>query len=114
MAKSTRKHPTFADCMTMMRSRDAQVQEDGFHFLRDQVPGHVDAIFEAFRTENDPGLKRWLLELLTFARDARLTPMFVAHLDHADESLRHWAEAGLRSLDTKEARTALFAAGRRG
>jgi hypothetical protein len=114
MAKSTRKHPTFADCMTMMRSRDAQVQEDGFHFLRDQAHGHVDALVEAFRSESDPGLKRWLLELLTFARDAQLTQMFVAHLDDADEGLRHWAEVGLRTLDTKEARTALFAAGRRG
>jgi hypothetical protein len=113
MAKSTRKHPTFTDCMTMMRSRDAQVQEDGFHFLRDQVHGNVEALVESLRTESNPALTRWLLELLTFARDVRLIPMFVAHLHDADEGLRHWAEIGLRNLDTKEARTALFAAGRR-
>ena len=100
--------------MTMMRSRDAQVQEDGFHFLRHQAGDHVDALVAAFRAESDEGLRRWLLELLTFARDARLTELFVAYLGDPDEGLRHWAEVGLRTLDTKEARTALFAAGRRG
>jgi hypothetical protein len=114
MTKSRRKHPTFADGMTMMRSRDPQAQEDGFGIVQDQVNAYVAELVDAFHLENERGLKSWLLELLASAREPSLTALFVAQLNSADESLRHWAEVGLRKLHTKEARTALFAAGRRG
>jgi hypothetical protein len=97
----------------MMGSRDPQVREDGFHFLWHQASLHVDALVDAFKTEVDHGLKCWLLELLGLARDPRLTDLFISLLDDADERFRFWAERGLRDLDTKEARTALFAAGKR-
>jgi len=38
-------------------------------------------------------------------------PFLLEHLNDENESIRDWAVRGLRDLDTKEARTALWRAG---
>ncbi|MGN9807741.1 hypothetical protein ACTMSW_00050 [Micromonospora sp. BQ11] len=56
--------------------------------------------------EADQGLRCWLLELIGDARSPRAFALLVEELHSRDESLRDWAERGLR-LDTKESRPVL-------
>ncbi|WP_394613900.1 HEAT repeat domain-containing protein [Lentzea sp. JNUCC 0626] len=98
----------FDECMRMMRRRDPQAREDGFWTLRPHAAEHLDELIAAFRTEEDHGLRCWLLELIGDARSPEALPILVEHLDHEDESFASWAATGLQKLDTKEARTALY------
>lgn len=103
--------PRFQECMRLMRMRDPQMQEDGFHILQSQAPLYTQQLMHEFAQETDPGLRCWLLELLAEARDLRALPLFLEYL-HGDEScLKTMAIRGLRQLDTKEARRALWEAG---
>ena len=91
--------------MRLMRSRDPQRQEDGFHTLLPVAGEHIDALLEEFRAERDDhGLRCWLLELIGEARSAKGLPVLADQLGSPDEALRYRAECGLRLLDTKEAR----------
>ncbi|MET9228205.1 HEAT repeat domain-containing protein [Lentzea sp. NPDC003310] len=98
----------FDEAMWLMRRHDPQKAEDGFALLRPHAAEHVGELIEAFRGEEDRGLRCWLLELIGYARSSEALPLLVEYLDHEDESLASWAESGLRELDTKEARTALY------
>jgi hypothetical protein len=97
--------------MRLMRKRDPQMQEDGFHLLRDQAHKYTQQLMNEFAQETDPGLRCWLLELLGEARDPKTFPLFVEYLQSDNESLRSWAIRGLKLLNTKEARRALWEAG---
>ncbi|MDX8148317.1 HEAT repeat domain-containing protein [Lentzea sp. BCCO 10_0061] len=98
----------FDEALWLMRRHDPQKAEDGFGLLRQIAAEHVDELVEAFRAEDDRGVRAWLLELIGDARSPEALPILVEHLDHEDESLADWAVAGLRKLDTKEARIALY------
>ncbi|MDG4827221.1 HEAT repeat domain-containing protein [Asanoa sp. WMMD1127] len=102
----------FARALRLMRRRDPQLAEDGFQRLRAVAGQHVDRLVDEFRHEPDHGLRCWLLELIGHARSPRAFELLVGQLSSDDESLRKCAERGLRLLDTKEARTALFEHGR--
>ena len=96
----------FDNAMRMMRHRDPQVQEDGFGLLEPHAAEHLDELVVAFDEEQDHGLRAWLFELIAAARDPRALPLLVQYL--SDSELRTYALHGLRRLDTKDARTALW------
>ncbi len=101
----------FHDAMRLMRSRDPQCQEDGFHQLLPHAADHLDELIAEFEQEQgDHGLRCWLLELIGAARSPEALPVLAAQLGCEDESLRDWAAAGLKKLDTPEARTLLWRA----
>ena len=105
------RFPGFAKCMAMMRKRDPQTQEDGFHWLRPHAAEFVEELLAAFHAEQkDHGLRCWLLELIGEARDPRAIPLFAEFLGSGDEQFRSWAVEGLRLLDTSESRRVLFEA----
>ena len=100
--------------MRMMRSRNPQTQDDGFHLLRPRTAEFVEELIAEFRSETkDHGLGSWLLELIGEARDPRALPLFQELITSPDESFRHWALDGLRLLDTPESRRILFEAAAR-
>jgi hypothetical protein len=65
----------------------------------------------AFATENDHGLRCWLLELIGDARSPASLPFLVSQLKSPDPDFRSWATRGLKLLGTREARQALGGAG---
>lgn len=101
----------FRDAMQRMRSRDRQRREDGFHQLLPYAADHIDDLIAQFGQERDDhGLHCWLLELIGAARSPAALPLLRAQLNSDDESLRDWAAAGLKKLDTPEARALLWRA----
>lgn len=95
----------------MMRSRDPQRQEDGYHRLLPHAADHLDALIEEFEAEQDDnGLRLWLLDLIGEAKSPAALPLLGAQLYAADESFQGWAVAGLEKLDTSESRTLLWRA----
>jgi hypothetical protein len=94
--------------MRLMRRHDPQLAEDGFEWLRAIAGEHVDELIFEFARETDHGLRCWLLELIGEARSPHAFDVLVAQLRGGDESLRCWAEQGLRLLDTKDARRVLW------
>jgi HEAT repeat protein len=105
------RFPGFQKCMQMMRKRDAQVQEDGFHWLRPHAAEFVEELIAEFRGETkDFGLRCWLVELIGEARDPRAIPLIVELLAADDERLRNRAVTALRLMNTPEARRILFEA----
>lgn len=98
----------FREAMRLMRKRDPQQQEDGFHQLLPHAAEHLDELIEQFAHEQDShGLRCWLLELIAAAASPTALPVLAAQLNSPDESLRAWAAVGLSKLSTPEARTLL-------
>ena len=93
-----------------MRSHDHQKQEDGFAWLRDHATDHLDELVVEFHRETDHGLRCWLLELIGYARSPLAVPLLTHQLHSLDEALRGRAVTGLQTLDTPEARQALYRA----
>ncbi|ROO61184.1 HEAT repeat protein [Micromonospora sp. Llam0] len=101
----------FRQAMRLMRRRDPQAREEGFHLLLQHAAEHVDELIAEFVAERDDhGLRCWLLELIGQARSAKALPILVDQMYGDDPSLRSWAVRGLESLDTKEARQELWKA----
>lgn len=96
--------------MHLMRRHDSQRREDGFAMLRVHATDYVDELVVEFHRESDHGLRCWLLELIGYARAARVLPLLVDQLHGQDEALRGWAVQGLQLLVTREARQALHRA----
>ena len=110
MSKRKVRFPGFDDCMKMMRKSDPHVQEEGFHWLRPYAAEFLDKLIAEFESEQNHGLKCWLLELVGEAKSPSAIPLLAAHLKSEDESLKSWAITGLKNLDTKEARKLLWEA----
>lgn len=101
----------FRQAMRLMRKRDPQLKEDGFHLLLPHAAEHVGELIDEFRRERDDvGLRCWLLELLGEARSPEALPVLVEQLHGDDEALRLWAVRGLEKLDTRPARQELWQA----
>lgn len=103
--------PGFQACMSLMRKKDAQLQEEGFALLLPHAQEYLEQLIDEFSRETDPGLRCWLLELIARAKDPRAFPLFLTYLQSDVCSLKTWAVYGLELLDTKEARRALWEAG---
>jgi hypothetical protein len=100
----------FHHAMRLMRGRDPQKQEDGFHQLRSHAGQHLEELITEFTDTTDHGLRCWLLELIGEAHLPDALPVLVAHLHGDDEPLRFWAVKGLEQLGTKPARHELYRA----
>lgn len=95
----------FREALALMRRRDPQLQEDGFHMLAPCASEHLDDLLAEFASErNDHGLRCWLLELISLARSTEALPVLAEQFESQDEALRVRALNGLKLLDTKEAR----------
>lgn len=97
----------FEKAMRLMRRRDPQQQEDGFGLLSDSAALYLPRLVEAFETEEDVGLRRWLLELIGSTGDERALDVLQRSLQDDDQSVRDWAVRGLERIDTRDARVAL-------
>jgi len=95
-------------CMKMMRKKDPQIQEDGFHILLPYASRYVHELIDEFQKERDHGLRCWILELIGHAKSPEAIPLLVENLKSDDESFRYWAMTGLGRLNTKESRTILW------
>jgi hypothetical protein len=104
------KFPGFKKCMAMMRKRDGQTREEGFHWLLPHAGAFVHELIEEFGKEEDLGLRCWLLELIGSAKSPDAVDFLAGQLRGDDQRLRHWATWALNNLDTKEARTLLWQA----
>jgi hypothetical protein len=98
--------------MTMLRNRkDVMAQEAGYFWLLPRIGEFVEPLLAELGAEGEPRMQGWILELLGEARDVRAFPAFVLHLFSPDESVRLWAEWGLRKLgQTREGRKMLWGA----
>lgn len=92
--------PGFEQCLQMMRSKVATIQEDGFHFLAPRAEDYLDDLIAALRSEEDSYLKGWLLGIIGEAKSPRAFPVFLEYLHSSDDTLRSWAESGLEKLNT--------------
>jgi hypothetical protein len=108
-----RREPTFEECLSLMRKRDPQLAEDGFHLLRPRAREHVSELIEAFRTEEVHSIRCWLLQLIGEARSEEAFALLCEQAVSSDESLRNWGVIGLELLDTKASRAFLFENGLR-
>ena len=102
------KFPGFKKCMAMMRKRNPQTQEDGFHWLLPHAAEYVTELIEEFGKEQDFGLRCWLLELIGAAKSPQAFDFLAGQLRSDDPQLRDRAVQALKDLDTKEARTLLW------
>jgi hypothetical protein len=92
-------------------STRAAPQEDGFQTLVPHAAEHLEELIAEFHQEHeDHGLRCWLLELIGDARSPLALPVLIEQLYGQDGALRSWAIKGLRVLDTKQAREALWRA----
>ncbi len=101
---------SFEQCLRMMRKRDPQIQEDGYHYLLARAPEYLDQLMAQFEIEQDIGVRWWLLELIGEARSPEAFLLLAECLRSDDERLRVRAIWGLKKLDTEDARRALWEA----
>ena len=102
--------PGFAKCMQLIRKHNPQLQEEGFALLRPHAHEYVDELIEEFGRETDLGLRCWILELLGESKSPRAFPLFIDVLRSNEQNLWSWTIRGLRELNSKQARQALWEA----
>jgi hypothetical protein len=103
------RFPGLKKCLAMMRNgHDPQMAEDGFHWLRPRAAEYVDELIQELPDESDHGMRCWLLELVGEARAESALPTLLEQARGNDESLRNWAMRGLKNLNSKAARTAIW------
>ena len=95
----------------MMRSSNGGVSEDGFGWLAERAAELVPQLIAAFWNDDNAAIRLWLMELIGDATSPAALPFLLERLNDGNESVRDWAVRGLRQLDTKESRTALWRAG---
>ena len=109
-----RKFPGVAKCVEMLGRRNVQgvLVDIICGELQEYAAAHAAELIAAFQSETDERLRRILLGIICEAKLPEGLPLFVEYLRSDDESLRHWSEQGLRSLNTPESRKALWEFGR--
>ena len=104
------RFPGFEKCLALMRKRDPQTQEDGFHWLLPHAGVYVRELIGEFEKEDDHGLRCWLLELIGAAKSTDALEFLAGQLRSLDRRYRVRAIAGLKDLGTSEARSLLWQA----
>jgi len=66
--------------------------------LRPRAREHIADLITEFEHETEPGLRRWLLELIGDAQDERALPLLARQLGSPDEALRSRAITGVEKL----------------
>jgi HEAT repeat protein len=110
MTKRTR-FPGFERCLKMMRHSNPAINEEGFGLLEPRAAEYLPQLIAAFWDEGNGVSRGWLMELIGTATSPAALPFLLERLHDDNESIRDWAGWGLRELNTKEARTALWRAG---
>ncbi len=109
---AARKAKFFQQCTRLMRRRDGQSKEEGYHLLLPRALEFVTELLEEAMTErNDPGLRSWLYELLRETKSPLPIDHYKSLLASVHEEERQWAVKGLKAIDTPESRKLLFEAG---
>jgi hypothetical protein len=111
-----RKYPKFpgvAVCVELIGRRNVWGGrlEVVLRELQEHAREHGAELIDAFRAEKDAWVRCILLMILADQKVPEALPVFIEHLQSDDESLRHWAILGLRTLDTHDSRKALWEAG---
>ncbi len=111
-----RKYPKFpgvAKCVEMLGRRNVQgsLLEIVLGDLQDNAAAHAADLIAAFQAQKSERVRLLLLATFCDAKLQEAMPLFVEHLRSDQENLRHWAERGLRDLNTPEARKVLWEAG---
>jgi hypothetical protein len=112
-----RQHPKFpgvAKCVELLGRRNVRgsLVDIICGELEDNAAAHATELIAAFKAETDERVRHILLGIICKTRMPEAFTLFVEHLHSEDESLRYWSEEGLRTLNTPEARKALWEAGR--
>ena len=79
--------------------------------LREHASDVLTELTDAVDEESDQRVRALIIGELAESADHRLVGFFERLLDDPNESVAHWAEVGLRHIDTKDARRALFQRG---
>jgi hypothetical protein len=104
------RFPGFKKCLAMMRDRDPQTREDGFHGLLPRAREFLPQLIDEFRAEKQPGVRCCLLEMIGEARSDDALDVLASALRGAEPNLWFWAAYGLKKLDSKPARELLWQA----
>jgi len=104
------KYPGLRTCLTLLRNRNANaVWIDLICWeMWDHVADDVEETVAAFHDEPDEWVRILLLCAVAEACCPEFMPLLQENLASQQESLSFWAEAGLKNIDTKEARTVLW------
>jgi len=102
------RFPGFKQCMAMMRERDSQTQEDGFHLLLPHAGEYLHELIREYDEEGCLGLRCWLLELVGSARSPDSFNFLARQLLADEEQLRLGAIRALTELDIKQARALIW------
>jgi HEAT repeat protein len=102
-----------ATCVELLKRRNVKggFLEVVYAELQENAPAHIGELLATFKTERDELVRRAILEILSESGASEALPLFVEQLRSGDESLRGWAERGLRKLTSPEARKALWETG---
>jgi len=103
--------PGFDKCLQIMRSSNGDTSESGFGWIDDRAAEFVPQLIAAFWDDDNARIQGWLIELIGDATSPAAMPFLLERLHDDDELIRDWAILGLRQLNTKEARTALWRSG---
>lgn len=107
------KFPGVAKCVELLRRRNVQgsLVDILCIELLDHAADHAAELVAACSAERYGQIRRILFGVLCDAKLPEALPLFIEHLHSDDEILRGWSERGLRSLNTPDARKALWEAG---
>jgi hypothetical protein len=106
-----RQHPRFpgvAECVELLRRRNVKgsLVDIICGELRANATAHSAELIAALRAERDR-IRRIILSIISETGLPEALPLLEEHLWSSDEGLRHWAAAGLRRLNTPQAREVL-------
>jgi hypothetical protein len=97
-------HPSFDVCITMLRSGDAAVYEDGYDFIQRYLLSQFDRLVILLRDETDALLRGTFIELLGDSGDGRAIPILARELTHNHRDVRRWAYETLLHFPDLKAR----------
>ena len=103
------RKPTFEECVTMLRSDDAAIYENGYHWLLEDVDDYLERLVALMVNEETPELRGRLVELVGDSRQEAVIPVLEAELNSPHHEVRRWAYDSLSHFDTPEARRVVAA-----
>jgi HEAT repeat protein len=84
-------HPSFEECVQMIRSNNHGIYEDGYHWIQDYLSQHIDDIIELMQREENPDLRAKFVELLGDSENPKVIPYLEQELEHSEREVRYWA-----------------------
>lgn len=101
-ATGTRTFPGFAACAEFIRSGNGAVHEDGFWWLLERAPAHVDELLAAAAAEADDFARVSFIELLGATRSREAVPLLRRMLSHPHRDTRVFSVYALEELGLPE------------